>query len=688
MTPHRIPLALLALVLAGPLTAQEAALGPPSPDELAFSLDNLDPETDPAQDFQRHAAGAWLDRVSRPERLSSYGIFDIMNERVTAQMRRTLTDAGAQAAEAPQGSPARLVGTVYNAYMDVAARDAAGMAPIRLHLEAIAGIDSMQDLPRVLAAMTEQGGAVPLLGLAPSQDLADNRAYSIWMGPGPLSLPETFEDVLEEPDDGPRLTALRTWLVQALRIAGKDAAEADRIAALTIALDRDLHAVRLTPVQRADARNIYNPMTLAEAQALIPQIDLGLFLSDMQLASPDRIIVTDPDYMRTLSGLLEELPLSDLRDYLALQVVLAFQDQLTTAFEEPYRAFNEALLGVPVLPPREERALQMIAQTMGHPLSQLYVHDHFEESTRDKATEMIGLVKAAFEARMPTRAWLSEPTRATAVEKLSRVTYRVGYPDDWIDYSAVQVGADPVANLAMLAAFSNARMRARLGGPVQLDPFSDIHTLPVTVNAAYDPSQNGFEIPAAILQPPMFDPDMDAAVNFCRLGAVIGHEMTHGFDTSGRRFDPQGNLRDWWTPADSTAFEAEADKLVEQADAWQVLPDLKGNGALEVTENMADVGGITLAHAALHDYLANHPDEDRVIDGMTPDQRCFVSWAQMWAWKGTDQFLRMIVARDPHPPHPYRADQPLRHLQAFHDAFGIGPGDPMWLDFAQRVNAW
>jgi putative endopeptidase len=370
-------------------------------------------------------------------------------------------------------------------------------------------------------------------------------------------------------------------------------------------------------------------------------------------------------------------------------MILEFQGVLTTDFEEPVRAFNEILTGVAILPPREERALDMMLRKLGQPVSQVYVENFFTEETRATATDMIGRIEDVFRERIPTRSWLTDPTRAEALDKLERMSFAVGYPDEWIDYSNVEIGADPVANLMNIATFADARLRSKYDGPVKHDPFNDPRaTLPIVVNAAYDATINGFEVPAAILQAPAFPAGMDAPVYFCRLGAIIGHEMTHGFDSGGRQSDADGNLRDWWTPEDAAAFDAEAQKLIDQANAFEVLPGLNANGPLNVRENMADVGGITFAWEALQDYLEEHPEENVEVDGMTPAQRCFVSWAQMWTGKATDQFVRTIVATDGHPPLNYRAIASLQHVDAFYDAFGIEEDDPMWLPPDQRVHAW
>lgn len=681
--------AALVFVLTPHAIAKETIRpGAAGPDQLAFSTTNMDTAISPAADFYHYAAGNWLKRVKPPERFASYGFFETMADGVQHQMTEVLVRADDAAATAEAGSPAQQVGTFYNAYIDVAARDAAGLAPIRHLLDDIAAVQDFDQLAGLMANLSLNGGPALFVAIGPDIDLADNSRYVTYAGAGQLGLAGAFEDVFDEADGGARITAYRAYLADVLKIAGRSEDEAARVADLSIRVDRRLHAAKLTPAESVDLRAIYNPVTLDALQAQVLQLDLRRLIEAQGFPLPDLIILTEPRYFTALSSLLGELSMQDIRDYAEVQTLLAFQPYLSTVFDAPVSKLNHALLGVGVLPPIEERALGLIKVHLGHPVSQLYVQNFFPEDTRGKAIEMIGLIKAAFEERMPSRDWLSPETRAAALTKLNSLSFKVGYPEEWIDYSGVPVTRDLVATIAEISRFNIARLRDKQGKPVSRDWFSSQDALPIVVNAGYNPSVNGFEVPAAIIQPPIFDADMDAPVNFCRMGAVIGHEMTHGFDRTGKSFDGDGNMRNWWLPEDEAAFDERAQGLVTQANGYEVLPGVFGNGPLEVGENMADLGGITLAHAALRTYLAAHPEEDMVIDGLTPDQRCFIAWAQLWAWQGKDEVLRSAVATDHHPPNAYRAVAPLLHLDAFYYAFGIKEGDPMWLAPALRVQAW
>lgn len=677
-----------AAISAAARAADQTAIPEIGPDQLSFSVINMDQGVDPAVDFYRYAAGGWLDRVERPERLAAIGAFQFMAERLKAQMVKTIGEAAEKAATSPKGSPVQLVGDLYNSYMDVAAIDAAGMEPLRPELERIAAITSLGDLSKYLGRYTLVTSDFALLSIVPSTDRADTTRTVFYVVSGKLGLLQG--SIYEEKDDSPRIQAYLVFLRDILKVAGHTPTEAARLADLTLDLERAFHAAKITPVEAVDPRNSYNPQPFATLQTEIPELDLARLLKGLGAEAPETLALTEPRYLPALSQMLRNRPLADFKDYLKVKLILKFQPYLTTAFDEPVRAVNATLAGVSILPPREERAQDLMRENLGQPLSRLYVETYFKEETRAKATDMVERIHAAFLKRIKTRSWLSEPTRQAAIEKLEKLSFAIAYPDPWIDYSGVAVGPqNVVANIMNLISFDTMRQIDKAGKPVVHDAFSDTQsTLPIIINAAYDSSINGFEVPAAMLQPAAFEADRDAPVYFCRLGAVLGHEMTHGFDSGGRLFDAKGNLRDWWAPQDAAAFEKEAQKLIDQANGFEVLPGLKANGPLNVKENMADVGGINFAYDALQTYLAEHPAENVEIDGMTPAQRCFVAWAQMWTLKANEQTLRYLVAADTHAPGNYRAFAALQHVDAFYDAFDIEEGDPMWLAPENRVNAW
>ena len=658
------------------------------PDQLAYSAQNMDRSADPRVDFYRYASGGWLQRVERPERKIAISAFDFMIEQTKRDIGRVVAKAAAEAPNATKGSPTRQVGDLYRSYMDVARLDALGAKSLDPYFAEIDAIGSGSDLAKWLGRYPTLTGDVAVAAIVPSADRIDATKKVLYLASGRLVL--TQEQVYEDDDASPRIAAYRAFVADSLKLAGWEAAKAEAFAGTALAMERRMQKAKMTPAEAVDPRAAYDPRPLAEVQATVPELDLAALARGIGAEPPEIVVRTEPRYFPELSKLMKDFTLDDFKTYLKLRLILRFMPYLGSAFDAPSSALNKALVGVAILPPREERAIGLMREYLGHPVSRLYVEATFSAETRAKTSDMVERIRAAFLKRMETRTWLTDETRKAAREKLEKLSFKIGHPDRWIDHSSVEIRADDlIGNIVRLSRFSAERDVARIGRPWVPDEFADnSHTLPIIVNAAYDSQKNGFEVPAAFLQAPAYDPTGDAAANFCRVGAVIGHEMTHGFDSGGRLFDARGNLRDWWTDKDAAAFEKEAAKLVEQADAFEVLPGLKARGAQEVKENMADVGGLNFAYDALLAHLKDHPEDDRVVDGLTAKQRCFVSWAQMWTLKATEQSIRNEVMGDGHPPGNYRAQAAPKHVEGFYEAFGIREGDPMWLPKEKRVSAW
>ncbi|WP_245281461.1 M13 family metallopeptidase [Rhizobium sp. AAP43] len=658
------------------------------PDQLAFSLENMDKASDPGTDFYRFALGGWIDRVERPADRAMVDAFDFMGRRLTAQMEETLLDAAAKSETAERGTPIQQVGAFYTSFMDVATLDAKGMTPLDPEMARIDAIVDLGDLASYLGHYLQMAEDLALAGFVPMTDMADSTRNSLYFAGASLVLGQ--QNLYEEPPGSALDLALRKNLADMLVAAGYEHSRATAVAALVADIDRELHGGMLTPVEAANPANTYQPVPFAALQAEIPELDLTALLAGLGMKPPERVIKSEPRYLPILGKVLRERPIEEIRDYLKVKLINRFKFYLGSRFEVVIADQQKILVGVEKLPPREERVQNELKLFLGHPVSQLYVERYFDDETRAKSADMVGRVKDAFLARIETRDWLTEATRAAAKDKLEKLTFEVGYPQTWIDMSEVEVRPDDlIGNIQRLIAFDVKRSLDKFDDPVEHESFANVQsTLPIIVNAAYDPSINGFEVPAAILQPPAFEADLDAPVYFCRLGAVLGHEMTHGFDSRGRQYDADGNLRDWWTPEDTVAFTREAEKLVAQANAYEVLPGLTLNGALTVTENMADVGGITLAYAALQDYLAENPEENVAIDGFSPGQRCFLAWAQFWGMKATDGVIRSVFMSDAHAPGMYRSIAALKHVDEFYSAFDITEGEPEWLAPEKRVRAW
>ncbi len=666
----------------------EEAVPPLTARELVFSVDNMDTTVDPRKDFHRYASGTWLKTAVRPERLPSISPFDYMGEHLNAQMKVALAKVAADAPKAKTGSTEQLVGDFFAAFMDRDRIDSLGMAPIQPELERIAAISNLAEFASYAGRYEIITGDFLLLAAGPGQDRIDNSRMMTAVAPGSLAL--EFPVVYSSPDGTPVREAYRAGIRDSLIIAGFEPQRAKTIADTFLRIETAVFAAQLSPTEKADPHNTYHPMALADLQASLPGFDLTALFRSLGVAAPDEVILMNARYPQALKQILTDNSLDDLKDYATWAVIRKFLSVLPAKMNEAWNPLNQALYGSTEIAPRDEAAIFIMRKNMGHPLSEVYVGNFFTGETREKASEMIGRIKAVFTERLKDNAWLTKPTLAQAQDKLEKLSFAVGYPDAWIDYSMVDIRRDDAfGNLMRLQEAINLKEQKSISRPPHRDGFANSDaTLPVIINAAYNPQINGFEVPSAILQPPAFEPEQDAAIRYCKLGAVIGHEMTHGFDSNGRNFDAKGNMRDWWTAGDTAAFQREAEKLVAQANAFEVLPGLTLNGAQTVTENMADVGGITLAYEALRHYLAEHPDENKPIDGLTPDQRCFIAWAQLWTSQEAEQSIRRTVAADNHPPNAYRVTAPLQHVDGFYAAFGIKEGDPMWLAPEKRIKAW
>ncbi len=654
---------------------------------LGFSPSKMDTTADPRKDFRRYAGGRWLDAAKIPADQLEISGYLAMQDTVQAQLRDLLQEAARASDGAPKRSPAQQVGDFYVSGMDVARLKSLGVQPLAPEFERIAKARTATELAEVLARLQLlTGDSVILAGLV-SPHPRDRTRMAIYVGDADLGL--NVDNYLK-PDAQRIRDGYVARIADYLVIAGWKPEAARTTAQMVLAVETRVASKKLTPLERRDPSKRFVPMPYADVKRLVSGIDLDAFFRSLGLPTSGEVIVVGVEALRERNAILAEYPPEQIRAYVQYELLRRIAPYLTPDFDRPDGAFSVLLYGKDVTLPREKKVAAATPGLLGHPLSRLYVAKYMTPETRREVEAMVARVKAQFRTRIERNGWLSEETRAQALAKLDKTEIRVGHPAKWIDYAGVDIRRDDYAGNAMrLNEFLVRRELAKLGRPVELDQFAVPNsTLPIVVNAAYDPSWNGIEIPAAFLQPPFYDAKADPAVNFCTMGAVIGHELTHGFDSSGRLYDATGNVRDWWTQADAQRFAAETAKLAKQADGFEILPGLFLNGAIEVTENLADVGGVALGYAALREHLREHPDADRTIDGFTPSQRCFLAWAQLWADEVNEGALRQILPVDGHPRGIYRMAAPSQHEPAFYEAFGIRPGDPMWLAPGDRVAIW
>jgi putative endopeptidase len=652
---------------------------------LGYSPDNMDRSVDPRKDFYRYAAGNWLKKTEIAPSGQDVGGFTLLAEQLDKQLL-TLIQQAAATPGAPKGSPRQQVGDFYKAAMDSDRRAAVGLQPLQADLQRVAAATGTPaDYGALAGRVQDAYGGSPLINAIAMPDAKDSSTYVLVLAPGAQMLEQ---DEYAKPEYQKLREKYRLYMVAMLNGAGDTVDAAKLHAAKILALESRMAAAMMTPLQMREPANIYNMMTLQQAQALVPALDLGVFLKTLGIAPPARVQVLDVNAMKALQRLLTEQPVDDVKLLLRWFVLAGRAAELGGGYRGMEEEFSRLRKGLKEPPQRERVVTQQIGAQLYHPLSQLYVQTHFPDSTRREITEMVGHIKDEFASRLRSNAWLDDATRKAALEKLGRMNIQVGFPTEWVDFSALDIRPDDhFGNVQRAARFAFEREISQIGKPVLGNRFAvATKTTPIAVNSAYNFTTNSIDITAAILQPPFFKPGGDIAANYCAVGAVIGHEITHGFDSLGRQYDPQGNLRNWWTTDADRRFKQRTDVLIDQYNRYEILPGLMHNGAMTVTENTADLGGITLAHAALRRALAKNPAPP--VDGLTADQRCFVAWTQMWAYKARSERLRYLVSVDVHAIASVRAVAPLLHLDAFYEAFGIQPGDPMWRDPKQRVVIW
>ncbi len=676
MKRPRLVLAAAALVACAPLSAA----GPDRPVAPRFSVASIDTSVDPRADFAHYAFGAWQKKNPVPADKARWGAFGELDQFNQLALKGILEDAAAR--PHPRGSVGQKVGDFFRSAMDTAAIDAAGLKPLAPELARIAAIASTADLARELARLHDQGVGA-LFSVFVDADEKASTVNALYAHQGGMSLPSRgyyFE---------PQFEKIRTAFVEhvgrMLSLAGDPPQAAAAGAKTVLDVETALAAGAKTPVELRDALANYNRMPTAEFAARVPMV--ARYLAERGISGPAaaNIIVGQPAFFDGLQAQLAARPLADWKVTLRYRLLRAAARTLAAPFEaESFRFYGTVMRGTPAMEPRWQRAARLIDGAIGEALGQLYVERYYPGEARARMQAMIGNITAVMRERLSTLDWMSAPTRDKALAKFDRFVAKIGYPARWRDYSSVDIRPDAfLANARAASEFEVKRRLARLGRPVDKTEWS---MSPPTVNAYFDPTANDINFPAGILQPPFFDYSADDAVNYGAIGAIIGHEITHGFDDQGRHYDAEGNLADWWTPEDAARFEARAKKVVEQYAAYEALPGARVNGELTLGENIADLGGVVLAYEALQRALAGR--ERKLVDGFTPEQRFFLSFAQIWRGNIRDDALRQQLAVDPHSPGLFRAAGPLVNLQSFYDAFGIREGDPMWRRPADRARIW
>jgi len=671
-----------ALVLGIFLQCLVTCAAEPPPAVPRFSIEYMDRSVDPGVNFYRFAAGAWLKNNPVPADKSRWSGFEQLRER-NWHLLHDILEASTDP-KAPREAVRRQVGDFFASAMDTNRLEQLRFQPLARDLKRIAGLKSTKALFALLADFHERGidGAFSA-GVSP--DAKNSSIYALSLQQGGLSLPD--RDYYLKDEFSKQRGAYRAHIKKMLTLLGEAPDAAAAHAATVIEIETALAQAGRSRVELRDPIKNYNKVSTAELLTQNPALPWRIYLDEAGVGRVPYAIVGQPEFFAALDQLLRERPIADWKVYLRWHLLRAAAPYLHREVEEEDFAFNGGILrGQPQPEPRWQRAAKTIDGSIGEALGRLYVEKHFPPSARARMNELVGNLRAVFLDRLKRLEWMSVETRAKAVAKFDRFTQKIGHPDKFRDYSGVKIRRDDLlGNVQRAAVAESRRQSARVGKPVDR---LEWHMTPPTVNAYFNPLQNEIVFPAGILQPPFFDVEMDDAINYGAIGCVIGHEITHGYDDKGRQYDADGNLKDWWTEADAKEFEARAQKLVDQYSAYEPLPGLKVNGELTLGENIADLGGVTIAYEALQRALAKDPSKRKVIDGFTPEQRFFLSLAQLWRTNTREEEARRLVTTDPHSPGQFRAIGPHVNVQEFYDAFGIKPGMPMYRAPERRARIW
>ena len=646
----------------------------------SFGLDPSggDPSVKPGDDFARYANGHWLDTAQIPPDRASWGSFALLRERSLQQVREILE---ALPKDSPAGSNGQKLGDFYRAYLDSDAIDRAGLAPAQAGLGAIAAARTHEDLARLLGRPDLRLTAPLAFGIAPDEKDPDH--YMVVIVQSGLGMPDRDYYLKDEPV----YTALRAkyaaHIERLMKLAGRsDAADA---AKSILELETQIATAHWPRAKRRERDLTYNPHGREELPAFAPGFPWPALLTGAGLEEQPRFIVREPDAVQSLGVLFDKTSVERWQTYLTYHYLAGNADVLPKALDdEVFDFYRRTLHGQEQPQARWKRSVSAVDGALGEAAGELYVQRYFPPASKQQMLELVENLRAAYRQHIENLPWMTAATKRVALQKLAAFHPKIGYPDKWRDYSALAVKPDDAfGNLARAESFEWQRQLKQLGGPTDRGEWG---MTPQTINAYYNPTFNEVVFPAAILQPPFFDPHADAAVNYGAVGGVIGHEMGHGFDDQGSKSDARGVLHTWWQPQDTDAFHARVDRLVTQYDGFTVLPGLNINGRLTLGENIGDLGGLSVARDAYHRSLYGKPAP--VLAGLTGDQRFFLSWAQVWREKQRDENLRSQVTSDPHSPGQFRINGVVRNIDGWYTAFAVRPGEKLYLAPDARVRIW
>ncbi len=645
---------------------------------------NLNAEADPKSDFYEYACGGWMKEHPLTGEYARYGMFDYLRDNARDQLKELITTLKDNPESKVKGSNAQKVCDIYEMGLDTERLNREGAAPLKPYLDKVATVNHANLAEMLGWQHSGIGGSFFSTGVG--SDYNDANMNILHTGETGLGLGDR-DYYLEDTEENARiLAAYDNYLQTVARLAGFADEDAARMAANTIALEKDFAAAMMTREQRRTPTLRNNVMTYTDFKQKYPNFDWDTYFASIGIPTPEKLNVGSVKYMEFINDYLPKLSDSQIRDFMTMETICDATSLLSEDFTNAdFEMFDKILSGKQEKEPRWKRAMTIPNSMFGEAIGQLYVQKHFPEANKQAMKKLVENLRVALGQHIDNLPWMSDETKRRAHEKLATFTVKIGYPDKWKDYSEINIDPsksylDNVIEASRWYSMDNYR---KMGKPVDKDEW---HMTPQTVNAYYNPTTNEICFPAAILQPPYFDPEADDALNYGAIGVVIGHEMTHGFDDSGRQYDKDGNLSDWWQSEDADKFKALADGLAAQFDAVEVLPGVHANGRFTLGENIADQGGLRVAMTAYRNSLDG--TEAEVIDGLTPEQRFYLAYAGLWAGNIRDEEIARLTKIDPHSLGRNRVNVTLRNIAPFFEAFGIGESDAMFRPEAERVVIW
>ncbi len=649
----------------------------------AIILSELDTSVSPGNDFYQYANGGWMKQNPIPDEFSRYGSFDVLAERNNELVKNIMTSAAESVAE--PGSITQKIGDFYNTGMDTEKIEKQGISPLQDILEKIESIQNMDEIKKHIATMHGMD-IMPLFNIYPDADMKNSKLMIAYLTQGGLGMSDRDYYVKDDERTKKIRRAYQKHIEKMFVLAGENQKIAKETAKNILGLETRLAENSMTRLERRNPENIYHKTSFEELKALCPEMDWEMYFSTIGITPPEYLNVSQPDFYKTMNTILKEIPVAQWKKYLKWNLINNTAIYLSSDFvNEHFSFYGKVMQGKKELRPRWKRVVGATNNALGEAVGQKFVEKHFPPEAKLRMLNLVNNLKASLGERISALEWMSDTTKTKALEKLETISVKIGYPDQWRDYSALEIKTDSyVENVLRGNKFNFDYYINKIGKPV--DP-NDWHMYPQTVNAYYNPSMNEIVFPAAILQPPFFYLNADDAVNYGAIGVVIGHEMTHGFDDQGRRYDKDGNLTDWWTKADAKRFEKRTKVLVNQFNNFVVLDTVHADGELTLGENIADLGGLNISFQAFKKAQVENPQTGKV-DGFTPEQRFFLAYAKVWAQNIRDEEILRRTKEDVHSLGKFRVNGPLPNVATFYEAFDIKPGDKMYIPEQKRATIW